>query len=520
MLCNGFLLIIKRVEQEPLEVDVSHRLKKKVELLFGTLAEGIEHLRVSEIEVMMEILQSMQEAVISVGEFVEHSVTDHDHVIASLTDLAERIYELSLDENYRKIQKLNEVAKYSESVKQEVYEVLPSAYEILFVPYKVAMWDALESIYLAAAGDKDCEIHVMPVPYYHVKEDRTALEMEYEGNLFPEDIPIVDYRKYRIEDMQPDAIFIHNPYDDKNFVTSLPERYFSSELKKYTDHLVYVPYYVSGYTEKDFFCLMPGVHNAWRIFVQSERIREVYIRYHSPEKIVASGLPQIDKVINNEQKKPEVPDEWKQALSGRKVFLLNTHLDNIINNAEDMVRGMEQLIELFEERKNAAVIWRPHPLSLETAKAMNPSILKRYSHLVERFKMLHNGAYDETSDPHLAIALADAYVGDWSSLVVMFGVTGKPIFIREIVMFGKQERDASQMMLQQREKEISEGRRFETVYYEDSVCLEDYVTMILQGRDTLMESRKKEFANLVSNTQGTVGKQIWQYVKRKISKED
>jgi uncharacterized cupredoxin-like copper-binding protein len=225
-------------------------------------------------------------------------------------------------------------------------------------------------------------------------------------------------------------------------------------------------------------------------------------------------------LTENSSKKPEVPDEWKQALSGRKVFLLNTHLDNIINNAEDMVRGMEQLIELFEERKNAAVIWRPHPLSLETAKAMNPSILKRYSHLVERFKMLHNGAYDETSDPHLAIALADAYVGDWSSLVVMFGVTGKPIFIREIVMFGKQERDASQMMLQQREKEISEGRRFETVYYEDSVCLEDYVTMILQGRDTLMESRKKEFANLVSNTQGTVGKQIWQYVKRKISKED
>lgn len=64
-----------------------------------------------------------------------------------------------------------------------------------------------------------------------MNEDRTELEMTYEGEEFAKQIPITDYREYAIEDNMPDVIFIHNPYDDTNRVTSLPEKYFSRELK-------------------------------------------------------------------------------------------------------------------------------------------------------------------------------------------------------------------------------------------------------------------------------------------------
>lgn len=496
---------------------MSKKLKRNVMQLFETVREGMQQLAIIEQREVLPLLQAMQETVIAIGDIVERCITDSDCAIASLTNLAEMIYELSLDGNHEDFMKRSEVSACCENAKQEVDKVLPPVYEILFMPYKASMWDALESVYLEAAKAADCQARVMPVPYYHVTEDRAALEMEYEGEQFPEEIPITDYREYSIADTLPDVIFIHNPYDDKNHVTSLPERYFSSELKKFTDHLIYIPYFVSGRTVKDFYCVMPGVKNAWRVFVQSEAVRDVYLKYNQQEKIVTVGAPQIDKVVYNELHKPEAPDEWKRAVDGRKVFLLNTHLEHIINDADCMICGLEQIITVFEGRGDAAVLWRPHPLSIETAKAMNPDILNRYQKVIERFKGLDNGVYDETSDPHLAIALADAYIGDWSSMVVMFGVTGKPIFVRDVTLQKEHGQKLREMAaLQKREEEISEGRRFETAYYEDVICLEDYVDIVLKGDDVLANRRKMEFANLVYNAQGNVGKQIWEYVRAAI----
>lgn len=499
---------------------MSKRLRNNVKRLFNTVSEGVRQLAAVEQEEVLPVLQTMQEAVIAIGDMVERCVSDCDSAIALLTELAELIYELSLDGNYADCRKRSEVAQRCECAERKIAEILPSVYEILFIPYKASMWDALESVYLAAAESADCAVRVMPVPYYHVTEDRTDLEMEYEGAQFPTGIPITDYREYSIADMQPDVIFIHNPYDDKNHVTSLPERYFSSELKKYTDHLVYIPYKVCNGRVKDFYCVMPGVKNAWRVFVQSERVREVYLKYNQPEKIVTTGSPKIDKIIYNETHKPGMPDEWREALGGRKVFLLNTHLNYIINNADCMIRGLKQVIAAFENREKAAVLWRPHPLSIETAKAMNPDILQSYQQVMEAFKVLANGVYDETPDPHLAIALADAYIGDWSSLVTMFGVTGKPVFVRDVTLQEKRELKFRDIAASQEKLiEASKGRKLESAYYEDVICLEDYVDMILSGEDVLADRRKTEFADLVYNTQGNVGKHIWEYVKKELQSD-
>ena len=65
----------------------------------------------------------------------------------------------------------------------------------------------------------------------------------YEGKEFPSYVPITSYSDYDLEKRRPDVIYIHNPYDDRNFVTSVDSAYYSSELKKYTDLLVYIPYY-------------------------------------------------------------------------------------------------------------------------------------------------------------------------------------------------------------------------------------------------------------------------------------
>ena len=61
---------------------------------------------------------------------------------------------------------------------------------------------------------------------------------------------------------------------------------------------------------------------------------------------------------------------------------------------------------------------------------MRPEYLNTYKMLKQFFIDKNLGIYDDTPDMDKSIALCDAYIGDaGSSVISVFGVTGKPIFI-------------------------------------------------------------------------------------------
>ena len=89
--------------------------------------------------------------------------------------------------------------------------------EMVFLPYKVSMWDSLESVWRAAYEDKDnCLAYVIPIPYCDRNPDGTAKEWHCERDLFPKDVPTLAWQEVDLKAMHPDVIFIHNPYDDCN----------------------------------------------------------------------------------------------------------------------------------------------------------------------------------------------------------------------------------------------------------------------------------------------------------------
>ena len=99
---------------------------------------------------------------------------------------------------------------------------------------------------MAAEADESCEAYVMPIPYFERKTDYTFGDMHYEGDLFPDDVPILNYQHVSLSEMHSDVIYIHNPYDNGNLVTSVAPQYYSAELKKHTDILVYIPYFATS----------------------------------------------------------------------------------------------------------------------------------------------------------------------------------------------------------------------------------------------------------------------------------
>ena len=92
---------------------------------------------------------------------------------------------------------------------------------------------------MAAREDSDCDTYVIPIPYYDKNPDGTFREEHYEGKLFPDEVPITRYDEYDFGIRMPDVIFIHNPYDKGNYVTSVHPYFYSKNLKNFTEKLVY-----------------------------------------------------------------------------------------------------------------------------------------------------------------------------------------------------------------------------------------------------------------------------------------
>ncbi|HWT73632.1 MAG TPA: hypothetical protein VN258_02790 [Mobilitalea sp.] len=411
--------------------------KQSILEMLGTIFDLHKQLLIIKKENIEELLCMCQERAITIGNKIEESEENESITISLLEDYCEKIYQLSLI-NYT-ANELNQfildIDYQIERIKDRIENYISDElYEVVFMPYNATMWDSMESVYKEAIKDDRCSVSVIPIPYFNINKNKDTLDAKYEGDRFPEYLKITDYKKYNMKEMRPDIIFIHNPYDEYNHVTRVSQEFYSSELIKYTDHLVYIPYYISESFTIEELCAMPGVRNAWRVFVQSEEIRMQYLKWNDPSKIVATGSPKIDCLLDMNSRQNCIKEEWMEVIKGRTVFLYNTHLNNIINESKELIKKIKYVISIFRDRDDIALIWRPHPLSVETAKSFSEEILYDYLEIIVEFKSLNNTIYDDTPDLYHSIGLSDAYIGDSSSSVVkLYGITGKPIlFLNEI----------------------------------------------------------------------------------------
>ena len=222
----------------------------------------------------------------------------------------------------------------------------------------------------------------------------------------------MSYKEYDFEKHRPDMIYIHNPYDDCNYVTSVLPEFYSKNLKQYTDKLVYIPYFVLGEIDPEneeavkgiaHFCTVPGVFNADVVIVQSENMRKAYIealtdaagentRSHWEKKILGLGSPKLDKVAKTSEEEYTLPERWRQILekpdgSRKKVILYNTSVTALLQEGEKMLQKMQSVFDIFKENiEDVALLWRPHPLIKATIESMRPQLWLQYVQLEEQYK--------------------------------------------------------------------------------------------------------------------------------------
>lgn len=439
----------------------------------------------------LENLENQQELAIQIGELVEQLEGEGTGLVSALEHYCGVIYEL-----YTILQEMDNSTCVADrecdprksevdlthgdkliALQEELLHTAAQALaeaenivlrkQILFLPYQASMWDSLEGAWQEQVAKAENQVWVCPLPYYNKNERGEFVEEHYHPEEYPEKLNVRSYQQVILAPGWWDEIYIHNPYDGGNHITSVPPEFYAKNLKHLTDCLVYIPYFVLNEIDPgnaaqmvgiEHFCYLPGVIHAHKVYVQSEAMRKVYLQVLAkkiPEETIPASYWE-QKIIARESSKiellrryvkqgvkPALPKEWQQVLERagyecssekaveRKIILYNTSVAPALQRPEQVLRKIESVLAKCRELP-LILWWRPHPLLEETLSAQGAAYGKRYRELVEKYCQEGWGILDTTPDLTRALLWADAYYGDQSSLVAMYKETNRPILIQNI----------------------------------------------------------------------------------------
>lgn len=429
----------------------------------------VQNFSEKSVTIVLDTLVTCQDAAYVIGNNLERHWGEETPVVSQIGSLCESLYICHEKILEGTISKHDWACVQDEikAIEKQLELNLSDKIEMAFLPYKASMWDSLESVWKAACKREECEAYVVPIPYFDKTEEGGFGQEHYEIDQYPDDVPTINYEEYNMEERCPDIVFIHNPYDDYNRVTTIHPNYYVKELKQYVGKVVYIPYYVSNefnpsdlivQKDKAAFVMTPGVIFSDYTIVQSENTRQLYLnilRKQSPDvdwetKILGLGSPKIDRIQDCMRDDSKLPEEWRKIIYDRngerkRVVFYNTSLAALLN-CGNMLDKIEDTLKYFEGKKEAVLWWRPHPLYEATLESMMPMQVDRYRKIVKKYKDNAIGIFDDGMDLSWAITETDMYYGDGSSVAVLFKSANKPVMYQSVsIKNAIQSRDAIPM---------------------------------------------------------------------------
>lgn len=406
---------------------------------------------------------------------------------------------LSKDQSIQEESGIEKVRQLQQTIQEEI----PGKLKIAFFPYKASMWDSLESIYHATMNDDNCVAQVIPIPYYEIAQNKAIIQ--YEGERFPKNVPITHFNDYNLEIEQPDIIYVHNIYDQYNTLTRVHEQYFTSNLKNYTDMLVYVPYHISSYNNENVYLAfnLPTIQFVDKIILAGDHLYKRAISDGVPaEKLLPLGSPKFDALLNVLKGTVAYQPKWKKETEGKTVFLINT---GCLFFAHDPFGSFENIVNFFNIPRfveNSVVIWRPHPLTKASIEKYTHGFLSHYERLTEEVNdgdKMYPGVIIDTEDDYLpALKAADVLISTEGSLLRSYLLTEKPVlyYYREMPKISLLPPDC-----------------FYFVHNRSEPWFE-VVKNLAKGQDPLAQKRKGLASKIYANTDGTSGEKIHQQIKQ------
>lgn len=392
------------------------------------------------------------------------------------------------------------------ALKQRLCADTDITYTVVFMPYNASMWDSFHTIWAAAHADPRVQAIVVPIPYADRLPDGSPGAWHVHTNELPPEVPVTPYTEFDLQGTHPDVIYVHNPYDGNNRVTSVAPQFYSAELRPHTDLLVYVPYYVSAIPTGEHLYQAPSFELFDKVIVQSEELDQPVIERWTSNKVVPLGSPKFDYVRTPGS---PVPPDWTGSMSGRIALLQVTSLSTLLAaDRQAVMRKLNEVLDVVQASEDLVLWWRPHPLERATITSMGGDIEPLYTAYEERARRSDRVIVDTSMDLQRAIHNTRAYYGHWSSVFALFGFTGKPMVIQDPNAGTNVPRPEGPPD-EGPDAALKAYARIEWFVYEGAI---EYLRRMLREPGGRVPGQHEYFASLTAHADGTAGQHIHDYV--------
>lgn len=485
-------------------------LKQKILDLMDSLLEATDYIQNNLANDYSFITQVCLEAI----DVIENNLRDckiiDNSIITICSELKEKFILLYKNTESLDFDICNVISNCIYRAKQLIHEQNDEKIDIVFLPYNAAMWNSLESIWKAASKDPMCNCYVMPIPYYKIKMLEDGSEEGifcYEGDKFPEYVPVINYKKLDLQELKPDIIYVHNQYDNYNTATQVDSKYFSSSLKKCTNMLVYVPYAILGTYPISFY-------NDFYSFIQTRGFDRVVVQAPvfqmiaeksgiDSNKILTLGSPKMDGLITSIETQ-EVSRELEDKFKNRTVFLWTTNLMKIVNSKDKALDEIEEVFNIIKKHSKCGLIFRPHPLERVYVQSMVPECFIRYEEILNSVEGIENIMIDYSSNYYEVFTISDALITDRSSVLIEYMATGKPVLIYDIEL----------------EKEYYSEDVFDIfandIVGQNNMTVEYFINKVVNKEDNNKQRRLDALNTVITNRDGSCGEKVHKRIKEDI----
>lgn len=306
---------------------------------------------------------------------------------------------------------------------------------IVFIVQRTEVFNSVRTIFSAAGEDPRCEVFLLPLPqctnrHFELLWDTYSKAVDFckelNGGTVLETYNFKTKEYFDLEKLNPDYIFLNVPYTEQ-----YPEVYRLEKLARLAK-VCYVPYGYSILNEKKYEFICYGNYSSDFLAHVSYLFCDGGISYKYCKKntillekieekhIYSFGYPRFDrKHIFSKHEKTTVLwlPRWTTQIQAEKWCNLGSSFFEYKNT----------FLDYFCMKQDVSLIIRPHPLAFDNY--IQSGLMSEAD--VESFRIkirtTRNIELDEKSSYEYSCEKADILIADFSSLIIEFFVTGKPI---------------------------------------------------------------------------------------------
>jgi phosphorylcholine metabolism protein LicD len=385
-----------------------------------------------KIEELAEICNEAQQLAVDLGTMLEQVRGESDihctAVVKILEELCEGIYSSYESASKGDKDSFLPIDTILKELEKSIDEHILNRKEILLLPASESSGEPLMPIYNKYSSDSSYDVVVMDLP---------LMLKDYYGNItgYGADSQCT----YDISLHCPDAIYFQNPYDKENPCLTIPPEFYTENLRKYSDKLVFVPIgTISDFTDNTsvdsavmkYYVSSPGVIMADEVWVQSETLKQRYV-----DRLALFAGEETRSI-------------WEKKISSRpELFSINCSKESTADNAslqssEDSVKNLLICIAAYEPYEHAddyeSSLGARFDLLKENADKIHVSVCVYPDNNINKTVSKLCSEYGFRLVPYPSGSLKlfcqkyDAYYGSACPLVPVFAELKKPVMVADL----------------------------------------------------------------------------------------